>query len=154
MSFNFSDCHCNYFLSPKTTSKFGLFWLILSLFCSLRIYRIADYSNLNLEFWYTSLWHCTIHFNSSEDTIKKFFMANLLYNLVLYVLHSPHTIHTLLYIYCFLNPSVLVLRQYIEFTAIFYIWYLTWFMENVKFINTQQLFVALGWSSYIESFQL
>ena len=22
------------------------------------------YSNLNIEFWYTSLWHCTIHFKS------------------------------------------------------------------------------------------
>ena len=34
-------CHCNYFLSSKMTSKFDLFWLILSLSCSLWIYRIA-----------------------------------------------------------------------------------------------------------------
>ena len=24
------------------------------------------YSNLNLEFWYTSLWHCTIHFKGTH----------------------------------------------------------------------------------------
>ena len=34
-------CHCNYFLSSKTTSKFGLFQLILSLSCSLWIHLIT-----------------------------------------------------------------------------------------------------------------
>ena len=25
------------------------------------------YSNLNIEFWYTSLWHCTIHFKRNDE---------------------------------------------------------------------------------------